>query len=69
MVISDLHTVDTMFGTMLAVDGFVLQIKKPIPKLLDGKYSSCYRNREGYWGLIAQVGVDLNARVVYVAVN
>jgi DDE superfamily endonuclease len=63
------HTVDTMYGTMLAVDGFVLQIKKPSPKSLNGKDVSCYRNRKGYWGLIAQVGVDSNARVVYVAVN
>jgi DDE superfamily endonuclease len=53
----------------MVIDSFVIQIIKPSQKSLDGKDVAHYRNRKGFWGLIAQVGVDTNARVIYVSVK
>jgi DDE superfamily endonuclease len=37
---------------------------KPSPKSLLNNDVGHYKNRKGFWGLIAQVGVDLNGKVV-----
>jgi DDE superfamily endonuclease len=63
------HGFASNFGTLLALDGFVLEIIKPSPKSLLNKDVSHCRNQKGFWGLIAQVGVDSNVKVVTVAVN
>jgi DDE superfamily endonuclease len=57
------------FGTLLALDGFVIKIKKPTTKSLGGKEVTPHFNRKGYYALIAQVGVDSDGRVVFVSVN
>jgi hypothetical protein len=56
------------FGMLLALDGFVLAIKKPTTKSLGEKDVAPYFNRKGYYALIAQVGVDSGARLVFTAV-
>jgi hypothetical protein len=43
-------------GTVLAVDGYVVEIKKPTAADLDGQEVLCYRNQKDFWGLITQVG-------------
>jgi hypothetical protein len=53
-------------GTTLATDGFVIEITKPCAFDLNGQEVTAYRNRKGFWGLIAQVGCDSNAKVRFV---
>jgi len=60
------HGFATNMGTVLAVDGYVIEIKKPTATDLDGQEVSCYRNRKGFWGLITQVGCDCNGKVRFV---
>ncbi len=59
----DHHGFTTNMGTALAVDGFVIAIKKSNASNLDGQQVGCYRNHKGYWGLISQGACDSNAKV------
>ena len=56
----------TNMGTVLAVDGFVIEIVKSDVKDLNRQEVSCYRNWKGVWGLIAQVACDANAKIRFV---
>ncbi len=56
----------TNLGTALAIDGYVIEIKKPSASELNGKEVACFRNRRGFWGLITQVGCDSNGKVRFV---
>jgi hypothetical protein len=38
-------------GTVLAVDGYVVEIKKPTAADLDGQEVSCHRNWRSFSGL------------------
>jgi hypothetical protein len=38
-------------GTVLAVDGYVVEIKKPTAADLDGQEVSCHQNWRGFSGL------------------
>ncbi len=60
------HGFTTNMGTVLAVDCYVIEIKKPAATELDGQEVSCYRNRKGFWGLITQIGCDSSAKVRFV---
>jgi hypothetical protein len=53
-------------GIALAVDGFVREIIKPSAADLNGQEVAAYRNRKGFWGLIAQVGCYSNAKMHFV---
>jgi hypothetical protein len=59
------HGFATNMGTVLAVDGYVIEIEKPTATDLDGQEVSCYRNQKGFWGLITQVGCDCNGKVCF----
>ena len=50
-------------GTALALDGFIIEIKRPNTSELDGQEVGVYRDRKGFWGLISQVACDSNAKV------
>jgi len=56
-------------GTVLAVDGFVIEIVKPDAKDLNRQEVSCYRNQKGVWELIFQVACDANAKIRFVQTN
>jgi hypothetical protein len=56
------HGFATNLGTVLAVDGHVVEIKKSTAADLDGQEVSCYQKWNGFWGLITQVGCDCNGR-------
>ncbi len=60
------HGFATNMGTVLAVDGYVIEIKKPTATDLDGQEVSCYRNRKGFGGLTTQIGCDCNGKVCFV---
>jgi hypothetical protein len=62
----DCHGFASNMGTVLAVDGFVIETVKPDAKDLDGQEVSCYRNCKWVWGLISQVACDANAKVRFV---
>jgi len=62
----DRHGFVTNLGTALAIDGYVIEIKKPSASELNGKEVACFRNRKGFWGLITQVGCDSNGKVRFV---
>ncbi len=60
------HGFTTNMGTVLTVDGYDIEMKKPAATELDGQEVSCYRNRKGFWGLITQIGCDSSAKVRFV---
>jgi hypothetical protein len=60
------HGLAAKMGTVLAVDGFVLKIKKPSAASLLGQSVDGYRNHKGFWGLITYVGSDSNAIIHFV---
>jgi hypothetical protein len=60
------HGFATNMGTVLVVDGFVIEIKKPSAVSLLGKSVDCYRNCKGFGGLITQVECDSNAKIHFV---
>ena len=49
-------------GTIYAGDGLVLEIQQPSVKELRGRPISIFRNRKGFWGLIAQGFCDAYTR-------
>jgi hypothetical protein len=49
-------------GTIYAGDGFAIEIQQPSEGELQGRPLSTFRNRKGFWGLIAQAFCDVNAR-------
>jgi hypothetical protein len=49
--------------TWMALDGFVIEIKKPDSAALNGKDVNCYRNGKGFGGLITQLGCDSNGKI------
>lgn len=49
-------------GTIYAGDGLVLEIQQPSLKELRGRSISIFRNRKGFWGLIAQGFCDTYTR-------
>jgi hypothetical protein len=59
----DHHGFTTNMGTVLALDGFLMEIKNPNTFELDGQEVGIYRNRKGFWGLTSQVAFDSNAKV------
>ena len=48
-----------------AGDGWVMQINEPVKADLDGRSSKIYRNRKGYFGLVAQAFCDAACRFIY----
>jgi hypothetical protein len=63
------HGFVTNMGTVLAVDGYVVEIKKPTAADLDGEEVSCYHSWKGFWGLIIQVSCDCNGKVRFVEMD
>jgi hypothetical protein len=59
----------TNMGTMLVLDGFVIEIKKPNTSDLDGRDVGIYRNCKRFRGLISQVACDSNATVRIIQTN
>jgi hypothetical protein len=57
------HGFSTNMGTVMAVDGYFIEIKQPSAAELDGQEVSYYQNRKRFWGLITQFGCNLNAKV------
>jgi hypothetical protein len=44
------HTgIATNFGTMLAIDGFLIAIFKPTPKTLGNQNVTAYFSQKGFW--------------------
>jgi hypothetical protein len=48
------------------VDGFVIEIIKPNAADLNGQEVTTYKNKKGFWWLIAQVRCDSNTKVHFV---
>jgi len=64
------HGFATNIGTVLSVDGFVIEIIKPNTAVLNGQEVTAYKKkRKGFGGLISQVGCDSNAKVRFVQTN
>ncbi len=60
------HAFTTNMGTSLAVDGFVIVVKKPNASDLDGQQVDSYRNHKIFWALISPVACDSNAKVQFI---
>jgi hypothetical protein len=56
----------TNMGTVLAIDGFVLEIRQPTTKELRGRDVNDFFNRKGFYGLLAQVACDANGKIRFV---
>jgi hypothetical protein len=48
------------------VDGFVIEIIKPNAADLNDQEVTTYKNKKGFWWLIAQVRCDSNTKVHFV---
>jgi hypothetical protein len=62
----DHHGFTSNMGNALAVDGFVIEIKKSNSSDLDGQQVGYSRNLKGFSGLISQVARDSNAKVQFI---
>jgi hypothetical protein len=48
-----------------AGDGWVMQINEPVSEDLNGRPAKVFRNRKGYFGLVAQAFCDAACRFIY----
>jgi hypothetical protein len=62
MKCKDFHGFTTSMGSALAVNGFVVEIKKPNVSDLDGQEIGFLRNHKEFWGLISLFACDSNAK-------
>jgi hypothetical protein len=61
------HGFDKMPGTVLAVDGLVIHIRKPSKEDLKGRETGQFYNRKGKYGLIVQAACDSDRKIRYLA--